>query len=324
MLFRSDRFVLYGELTCNKNLYDYACDGGMQTWSCFGAMIKLTEGADEDTFRANLAGAGLLLAAPDESEPPGGDYRYLMLHANDDFKQLFPDVPYVPQQKMSKDTTTTFADLVFDDETYGIVATGRQEGFVVILQDPSTKAGLALKWKNGSEAPGNSVKNIMGVEELLASPKGNLKAIREAVFSASQLQVLPALLSRLKKVYDNTERVDLNADGSARQGKSSEEKSFQEKKPGTAKVFPGKVLADAVKSARTKFDHVDTFLEKGEVGKEEYISLITAECTQDVVDALGVSAEERESAAWLASHRDGVLRVLAKDKRLLPAQASAG
>ena len=315
-----DRFVLYGELTCNKSLYDYACDGGMQTWSCFGAMIKLTEGADEDTFRANLAGAGLLLAAPDESEPPGGDYRYLMLHANDDFKQLFPDVPYVPQQKMSKDTTTTFADLVFDDETYGIVATGRQEGFVVILQDPSTKAGLALKWKNGGEAPGDSVKNILAVEELLASPNENLKAIREAVFSASQLQVLPALLSRLKKVYDNTERVDLNADGSVKQAK----KPSQEKKPATAKVIPAKVYADAIKSARTKFDHVDTFLEKGEGGREDYISLITAECTQDVVDTLGVSAEERESAAWLASHREEVRRMLAMDKRFSAAGRAAG
>ena len=223
-----------------------------------------------------------------------------------------------------KNVAIVFSDaeernMFVDDETYGIVATGRQEGLVVFLQDPSTKAGLALKWKNGHEAPGNSVKNIMGVEELLASPKENLKAIREAVFSASQLQVLPALLSRLKKVYDNTERVDLNADGSARQAESSEEKSSQEKKPGTDKVFPGKVLADAVKSARTKFDHVDTFLQKGEEGKEEYISLITAECTQDVVDALGGSVED---AVWLASHREGVLRVLAKDKRLLPAQAS--
>jgi len=279
-------------------------------------MIKLTKGSDEDAFRASLASAGLLLATPQKGEPEGA---HLMLHANDVFRRLFPDVPYVPQQKMSREgTTITFADLVFDEEAYNIVATGRQEGFVVILQDPSTNAGLALKWKNGHEAPGNSVKNIMGVEELLASPKENLKALREAVFSASQLQVLPALLSRLKKVYDNTERVDLNADGSARQGKSSEEKSFQEKKPGTAKVFPGKVLADAIKSARTKFDHVDTFLDKGEVGKEEYIALITGESTQDVVDALGVSAEERESAAWLAWHREGVLRVLAAARQRSP------
>merc|ERR1711998_635866 len=314
-----DRVVLYGELTCNKSLYDYACDGGMQTGSCFGAMIKLTKGADEDTFRANLAGAGLLLAEPKKGEPLGGDHRYLMLHANDDFKQLFPDVPYVPQQKMSKDTTTTFADLVFDDEAYSIVATGRQEGFAVILQNPSTKAGLALKWKNGGEAPGDSVKNIMAVEEMMASPHENLKAIREAVFSASQLQVLPAILSRLKKVYDNRERVDLNADGSVKQAK----KPSQETKPATAKVIPAKVYADAIKSARTKFDHVDAFLEKGEGGREDYFSLITAECTQDVVDTLGVSAEERGSAAWLALHREEVLPLLVKDKRLLPAEPSA-
>jgi len=317
-----DRFVLYGELTCNKTLYDYAC--GMQTWSCFGAMLKLNSGCDAESFRTNLANAGLLLGAADGEE---GDEKQpcpaMMLHVNETFKQLFPEVPYVPQWPVAEQASCigaaspTLADLVSDEAMYNVVATGRQEGFVVILQNPETRAATALKWKNGGEAPGDSVRNLIGVEGLLASEKANIKEIREAVFSVAQLQLLPTLLSRLKKVYDNTERVDLNADGTVKQAKALQ----QPKKPATSKVFPGKVYADAVKSARTKFDHVDAFLDKGESGKQEYIDFITAECTSDVVETLNISVEDSQSVEWVGKHRQEVYRLLTKDKRLLPAKS---
>ena len=50
-----------------------------------------------------------------------------------------------------------------------------------------------------------------------------------------------------------------------------------------------KIYADAVASARTKFDHVDTFCETGAF--EEYITLIAEECVSDVTTGLCVRAD---------------------------------
>jgi len=287
-----------------------------------------------------------------------------MGNVNKKFRDMFPDLPYTPTVDLTScngasssasggtseiNKPITFSDLIMNDHAFNLVSEGKQEGIVVVLKHtedfeckdfrpphkinriPGDNTCSVLKWKNGFEPPGESVKKLTQVRDMLsclpndsehagANMKNSehIRQILEAVFSADSkhLESLRVIIDRLLSVYKNTERIDLNADGTVKVQKkipSSKDNSDATGDKSLKKPHPNKVYSDAVASARTKFDHCDFFFRKSESGKEEYIGLIADEALQDVVDTLEVSTEEHGKEEWKKQHRDRVAGLLEKD-----------
>lgn len=67
-----DRFVLYGELACNKAIYDYACSGAAGGWLIFGLIVKVKGvgkgGSEDGTDQGEEGGTGDQDGAEEKTE----------------------------------------------------------------------------------------------------------------------------------------------------------------------------------------------------------------------------------------------------------------
>ena len=272
------QFVLYGELVCNKDIYDYAHRARAGGWLVFGAMVRAGDGDVKRAMRDNMVEAKLAVWETEEGLRGG---------VNERFRQLAPEIAYAPKVELG--VTCTLADLVLDDQVYDVIAGGHPEGLVVLERKAARQTTVAMKWKNGHEPAGAMADKLLVARRLLDDP-GVLGPVVREVFEGDELGRVVAVADRMLKVFENTDKVDLNADGSVRD-KTKKNKTAEKKgsnKPTV--VHPNKVYHDAIQSAKTKFDHSDAFFGRGEEGLEEYFALIRAECHGDVVEALGEAA----------------------------------
>lgn len=267
-------FVLYGELVCNKTIYDYAHRGRATGWLVFGAMIKARNGDVKNSLLGKMTEAKLAVEETEEG---------LRVSVNERFRQLVPEVAYAPGVEL--DETCTLADLVLLDEVYNVVAEGRQEGLVLLEQDSNRQTTVVMKWKNGYEPAGAMGDKLLKVKKLF-DDFGVLESIVNEVFEGDELCKVEAVIDRFLKVFENTNKVDLNADGTV-QDKMMKTKDKKKVGKNPAAVHPNKVYHEAIQSAKSKFDHFDAFFAKGDEGFEEYLGLIREECHGDVVEALG-------------------------------------
>ena len=267
-------FVLYGELVCNKTIYDYAHRGRATGWLVFGAMIKARNGDVKNSLLGKMTEAKLAVEETEEG---------LRVSVNERFRQLVPEVAYAPGVEL--DETCTLADLVLLDEVYNVVAEGRQEGLVLLEQDSNRQTTVVMKWKNGYEPAGAMGDKLLKVKKLF-DDFGVLESIVNEVFEGDELCKVEAVIDRFLKVFENTNKVDLNADGTV-QDKMMKTKDKKKVGKNPAAVHSNKVYHEAIQSAKSKFDHFDAFFAKGDEGFEEYLGLIREECHGDVVEALG-------------------------------------
>ena len=272
-------FVLYGELVCNKTIYDYAYRGRASGWLVFGAMIRARNDEVKNTLLGKMTEAKFAVEDIDER---------LRVSVNERFRRLVPEMAFAPRVELEE--TCTLADLVLLGEVYNVVAEGHHEGLVLLEQDADRQTTVVMKWKNGYEPAGAMGDKLLKVKKLLDHP-GVLEPIINEVFEGDELGKVESVIDRLLKVFDNTNKIDLNADGTVQDKtmmKTKAEKKDAGKKP--AFVHPNKVYHEAIQSAKSKFDHCDTFFAGGEEGFEEYLGLIRGECHGDVVEALGEAA----------------------------------
>lgn len=143
-------FVLYGELMCNKGLYDYEDKNLSSAWTIFGAMIqpdkdaiKIVEALQKANFTCSLKGN-----QDQEDEPEENPNYKIMLSINGTFKALmdkfmYPTVPYLGAYDNLYDLMTQNNEWLLK---------GMGEGIVINhLATETFKASSLSKWKNGME-----------------------------------------------------------------------------------------------------------------------------------------------------------------------------
>ena len=272
------QFVLYGELVCNKDIYDYAHRGRAGGWLVFGAMVRAGNDDVKRAMRDKMVEAKLAVWETEEG---------LRVSVNERFRQLVPEIACAPKVELGE--TCTLADLVLYDQVYDVIAGGHHEGLVVLERKAARQTTVAMKWKNGHEPAGAMADKLLVARRLLGDP-GVLGPVVKEVFEGDELGRVVAVADRMLKVFENTDKVDLNADGSVRD-KAKKNKTAEKKGSNKPTVLhPNKVYHEAIQSAKTKFDHCDAFFGRGEEGLEEYFALLRAECHGDVVEALGEAA----------------------------------
>lgn len=278
-----------------KTIYDYAHKGRASAWLVFGAMIRVRNDDVKKILLAKMTEAKFAVEANDEG---------LRVSVNERFRQLVPDLAYAPRVELGE--ACTLADLVFLDEVYDMVARGHQEGLVLLEQGAGRQTTVVMKWKNGYEPAGAMVDKLLKVKKLFGD-WGVLESVVNEIFEKDELSKVEAVIDRLLKVFENTNKVDLNADGSVQDKMNKAEKKVG-KKP--AILHPNKVYHEAVQSAKSKFDHCDTFYGKGKEGFEEYFGLIKEECHGDVIEALG---EAVVGGVQGAEHENRVREVMERE-----------
>jgi len=287
-----EKLVLVGELVrtdaANLNIYDYEHAGFRQeNWRVFGALAR-AEFENRQAFvetKKILHARGFSVLSEEQNtkeefENNNAEFaksQILRVAVDARFREMFPRLPYVPflmdkfqaANCINEDRKMSFAKLVLEHPAaHEIVATGRQEGLVLLMagaeaereqKESSTCSSTELwKWKGGQEAAGGTVNmlwtfekflkqhssvsaeaaaqrlnevNSPSVEDKDAERNLNMSPLLASVFTEEECVQLKSVVERLLKVYENDERVDLNADGSVREAKKKKAKA-NKRKPG--------------------------------------------------------------------------------------------
>ena len=250
-------FVLYGELMCNGSLYNYKEFG---TFHVFGAMIKV-EGEDACVKLLQDAGFACNVRRGNDSEDEERADAKIMLMMNQTFKDVLdkfnlPTVPYLGKFE-------NFYELVV--QNYEWMVKGNGEGLVIV-------ANIAIsKWKIGAEANATNLDYLRNLIDAIEDDKDKV-LFGENTEKASDL---------VQKLYE-IQKSNLIM-GSVPQPKGKQPKAAPKKSQKIELTEEqASAYAEAIKSAKSKFDHADTYFDKGMKGVEEFAKLIAAECLNDI------------------------------------------
>lgn len=266
-------FVLYGELMCNKGMYDYEDKGLAAGWTIFGAMIKppkdapqVVEALEKASFTCSLKGG----AAEDEGEDQENPDYKIKLTINGTFKALmdkfgYPTVPYLGAFE-------NLYTLMTQNQEWLIKGMG--EGIVInhLATDKFDATGLS-KWKNGLEENATNRPAIEFMMQQIEEDKEN-EIFGENTQKAIELMTILEQVDKSRLIM-----------GAPPQPKKKENKAKAPKQQKQQRVLSEEQQAlydAAIKSAKTKFDHEDTYFEKGGKGNKEYAGLIAKECLNDI------------------------------------------
>lgn len=208
---------------------------------------------------------------------------------NQAFKDLianhgYPIVPLVG-------TYVNFYEMAM--ENFDWMKGGYGEGLV--LASPADGPNIRVsKWKNGTETSGDNLAKIHNIEEIMENDKEN-KIFGENTEKAKEIfaKMLEVEKSRL-------------INGEAPKPKEAPAKKQPKAKQGKVELTPEeeKQYEEAIKSAKTKFDHQDAFFEKAMKGAQEYAGLIAKECLNDI---------KVEEGAPMDRHNAYILQVVKED-----------
>jgi len=258
-------FNLYGELMCNKSLYNYATDKLGGTHQIFGAMVKVNDitsvlDVAKKLGEANFACTVRSDADEDDDAPP--QTSLIMLFLNPTLKALvqkynYSTVPLVAQYPCLYDLITSNFDWLNN---------GMGEGLVLISPWSGNQCTVS-KWKNGSEASAN---NISHLNNLLAEIGSDNTIFGEKTDQAKDLFTKMLIVAQSKKVNGADPKPEV--------------KAAPVKKTGPAPLSEARAqeYKDAIKSAQSKFDHHDTYFAKNMKGVEEYTALLVKETLSDI------------------------------------------
>jgi len=245
-------FVLYGELMCNSSLYNYK---EFETFNVFGAMIKPDDDQSPKEICEKLQAQGFATNCGEE-----GSNKF-MLVMNQAFKALIdkhglPTVPFLGKFE-------NFYSLVMAN--YDWMVNGKGEGLVLV------HSGMISKWKIGAEANQSNLDSLRTIIDEIEDDKEN------TIFGENT-----------EKAIDLFNKFYAIQKSNLVMGEAPKPKGKEVKAP---KAKPQKVVLspemtaqydEAIKSAKSKFDHADTYFAKNMKGVEEFSKLIAAECLNDI------------------------------------------
>lgn len=272
-------FVLYGELMCNKGLYDYTEKKLDSGWTIFGAMIQPPKDAEQIVDALHKAGFACALKGGVSSDGEGSEGAAednanfkIMLSMNVAFKELmdkfkYPTVPFTGRYE-------NLYTLVKDTSDW--LKQGMGEGIVIThaKAEENGKSSHLSKWKNGMEA--NSV-NAGQLDALVLEIEADKDKEMFGENTEKALEMLNIMLDVQKsrlimgKVPEPVK-------------KGPKVKAPKEKKAGLRELSAEESAEydAAIKSAKSKFDHEDTYFAKGMKGCQEFAGLIAKECLTDI------------------------------------------
>lgn len=162
---------------------------------------------------------------------------------------------------------------------------GRGEGIVCVTPDAGGQCKVS-KWKIGAEASSDNGSKLDKILETIEGDKD------KEIFGENTEKAIE-LIEKMLKV--NKSKL---INGAPPVVKTKEAKKAAPKKNGPVELTAEEkaLYEEAIKSAKTKFDHADTFFAKNMKGVEEYSQLITKECLNDIkIDAADKAAMDKHT-----------------------------
>lgn len=318
------RFCLYGELMCNKGLYDYATKKIASTHQVFGAMVQPSDPADMFEMAQKFRKAGFACRFHDVEdyddvegdEPADEPFMVLM---NEKLRKIVEsqNVSVVPIA--GKGSYPNIYSMMLDN--YDHLFGGYGEGVIItfaptinrprvgtdaetpeVIVETSTpppttteeKSCKPMKWKNGSEGSANNNKHLDTIMEELE------KDVNNTLFGTNTTRA-KELLTKLKEVENshliNGQQIKKKAKGKpVKVALSFSEKELEMYEP-------------AIKSARSKFDYAETFFEQKagqRGGPTQYSQLIAVECLTDI-------AVDKTDPQVMKRHNDLIFSIIKQE-----------
>lgn len=260
-----------------------------------GALNEIVEKLGQAKFACCIKGG--------EEEPEDGEEakegedtnKLIGLYMNEAFKALIENhnYPHVPLMGHY----ANFYELVVAN--YDWLHGGFGEGIVCVSPAEGPNCRVS-KWKNGTEASGDNMGTINRIIMAMEDDKEN------TIFGENT--------DKAKDLFERMLAVEKSKLICGEPPKPKEEKKKGGKKEGGGKgkqaieMTPEefKQYEDAIKSAKTKFDHEDTFFAKNMKGVQEYAKLIADECLNDITVDAG-------DAAAVKKHNDYVTQMIKED-----------
>jgi hypothetical protein len=151
---------------------------------------------------------------------------------------------------------------------------GMGEGLV--LASPANGQCHINKWKIGAEASGD---NLSALENLLQAIDDDTE---NKIIAAENVAKAKELIGYMMEV--NSSKLINGEIPQPKKPAKSEKKQTPAKKDNSVALTEEeqKEYDEAIKSAKSKYDHADTFFGKGMKGTMEYSALIAKECLADI------------------------------------------
>ena len=209
-----ERFVVYGELMCNPNLYDYTKKGVAKSFQLFGAMIlPASEEAQEAIYTKAREAGYTVLKEEAETEDETCSLK-LQMCFNGAFMKLVEQFGYATVPIVGE--YDSFYDAVIANQEWMVQGLG--EGLIVVSKD------YIKKWKIGAEAnqtnrdlidralnmtedkPEVFGDNLAKVKELLKTCEDIQKSNKQLVYDPDEEYVI-AIKSAMTK-FDHHEKFE--------------------------------------------------------------------------------------------------------------------
>jgi len=260
--------IVYGELMCNPARHDYqkrGLDSGQ--WPCFGGMIRLkrnclsvsnaigtTEITDDEILQE--VGARLASKSYDYTLSPNGHIKILLCEQLRHVVEMHGGL--TPEILCSGSVLNVVPKL------YGMMHDCKQEGVVLAIQGHTLR-----KWKTAIEAQGSNLDILVHVKNRIVTEctDGN----------GSCLLIDP----RVVRLIDQLIQV-CTSPAAATQAPNTGITEKTKKIKGTNSIFADQQKEEALASALTKYDSIESLLQQG-MSCQKIIMLLTHELVTDLV-----------------------------------------
>lgn len=279
-----ETFVVYGELMCNNNLFNYSAEKIDGSYQLFGAVIQPKDSdalaeISEKLIKGNFA-MRLATASGDDEENSSDDpteenySKIIAISMNQTYKDLLLELEYPVVPTAGK--IGTLYDVVTGNFDWMLKGFG--EG--LILCAPAYGAATkVMKWKIGAEKNSMNAGQVHEILNKIEDDKSN------AIFGENTEKAVE-FFQKLEKICESPlvmGEVPVPV------------VKVKGPKPVAAKVeITDEVIeqySEPVKSAKTKFDHSDTYYARNTNGLQEYACLIKMETLKD----LGIDEKDKEA-----------------------------
>lgn len=284
------RLIAFGELMCNPGLYDYTQAELAGKWLLFGAMLEISVVEHTESVNETLRLAGFATVVRQSDEPQGASCI-----------QILPCEAWMEAVRglgwacVPFHTRGTIGEIVASSEEWMVQGMG--EGLIL-----TTTTG-AYKWKIGAERQPNNVTGIFNLLRLLNSCDGTTGEDLDAEerTQVAALKLLPpefkAMVERMYAV--SVSRLQYGRDMAEvereRERAKGAKKKSKEAEAGAKTPLDASVVDEAIRSARTKFDTLESYFERLGVkaGRAAVVADLMGECSADLgLTSAGAQAAE--------------------------------